>query len=117
MTSLDLVKTAARALDDKKAKDIRAIAVRELTIVTDYFLMASGDSVTQTKALADEVEYRLSQQGLQPARIEGYQEGSWIILDYLELVVHIFTTQTREFYSLERLWSDGQQLDLTDVID
>ncbi|HKM31945.1 MAG TPA: ribosome silencing factor [Oscillospiraceae bacterium] len=106
------IKTIVQTLDSKKAKDIKVIGVGDLTIIADYFIIASGTSSTQVKALADEVEFALKQNDELTSRIEGYQGANWIVLDYSDIVVHVFHTETRNFYSLERLWQDGEQIDI-----
>lgn len=116
MESKELTLNAVKILDNKKASNITALKVRELTIVSDYFIIASGTSSPHVKALADEVDEKLSALGVNPLRIEGYQEGNWVVVDYGELIIHIFDSKTREFYSLERLWADAEQLDLSDII-
>lgn len=116
MTSLEMTKKIASILDEKKARDIEAIYVEGVTSIADYFVIASGTSTTQVKSLSDEVEERLSALGIEPKRVEGYLSASWIVLDYYDVIVHIFCGETREFYSLERLWSDGEKLDLSDVL-
>lgn len=116
MTQKELLETAIKALDSKKAENIQLIEIKNLTIIADYFIIVSGNSVTQTRALADEVEYRISQLGLKPDRIEGYSNANWIILDYKDVVVHVFYKETRDFYSLERLWSDGENLDVKNYL-
>lgn len=116
MTQLELVKKIAKVLDDKKAIDIKAIQITELTIVADYFVIANGTSNTHVKALANEVEYELSQAGIEPAHIEGRATG-WILLDYSDVVVHIFLGESREYYNLERMWGDAKEVDLSDTID
>ena len=110
MKDTEILKTAVKALDSKKASKIKIIKVDDLTILAHYFIIASGTSTTQVKALADEVDFQLSQQGLQPARTEGYQGANWIVLDYLDVVVHVFHQETRDFYDLERLWQDGTEI-------
>jgi len=115
LNSQDILKIAAKALDDKKAKDLEIIKVEDVTTLTDYFLLASGTSSTQVKALADEVEYRLSQEGVGAHHIEG-RSSSWILLDYISVVVHVFYEEAREFYSLERLWSDGVKIPLEEIL-
>jgi len=112
MTPLEIAKTAVKALDEKKAKDIQAIHVTKVTVLADYFIIAGATSNTQAKALVDEVEFQLEQKGLRPRGIEGYAEASWIVLDYGSVVIHVFYGETREFYSLERLWADGEPIDL-----
>ena len=102
------LKTIIKALDSKRAEDIQLIGIRDLTIVADYFVIANGTSNTHTKALADEVEFQLKEQGVEPLRVEGYSGASWIILDYGDIVVHVFYKETREFYNLEKLWRVGE---------
>src|SRR5690606_28836730 len=110
------LKTAVRALDDKKAQDIEIIEIGDLTILADYFLLASGTSSTQVRALAEEVEERLVKQGVEPHRIEGRATG-WILLDYGSVVVHVFHTEQREFYALERIWDDGKPVPYEDFLE
>ena len=116
MNSLELTYEIAKLLDSKKGEDIKAIKVKELTSISDYFIIASGANVPQVKAMSDEVEEKLSKLGLEPKRIEGYQTASWILLDYYDVIVHLFLNEPRDFYSLERLWSDAQQVDLSGVL-
>lgn len=116
MTQNELLKGIIKALDDKKGEDIQAIDIGDLTIIADYFIIVNGTSTTHTKALADEVEYQIGQLGRKPDHVEGYAGSTWIILDYGDIVVHVFYKETREFYSLERLWSDGKQIDISDFI-
>ena len=112
MTALELTQEIACVLDKKKAKDIKAIYIRDLTILADYFIICTVTSTTQVKALADEVEYQMKTKfALTPARVEGYQSSSWILVDYGNVVVHFFLEDTRDFYSLERLWTDGQPVE------
>ncbi len=116
MTSNEVLKHVVRILDSKKAEELTAIKIKDLTILAEYFVIAGGNSNTQVRAMADEVEYQLAQMGLKPHKVEGYQSANWIVLDYLDVVVHIFQTQTREFYSLERLWSDGETVDVEQLL-
>ncbi len=114
--SKDLVKEIAKVLNEKKAIDIKAIETTEVTIVSDYFVIASGTSNTHTKSLADDVEYEIKQRlGIDPEHIEGRATG-WILLDYGWVIVHIFEKESREYYNLERLWADANIVDLSDVI-
>ena len=115
MKELELTKAIAKVLDKKKALDIKAIHITEYSIVADYFIVASGTSNTHVKSLADDVEFELKQQGVEPDHIEGRATG-WILLDYGSVIVHVFTPESREYYNLERLWSDAQTVDLSDVI-
>jgi len=110
------IKTAVKALDSKRAENIQVIGIGDLTIIADYFIIANGMSNTQTKALAEEVEFRLSQLGVEPNRTEGYQGQTWIVLDYGDIVVHVFYKETRDYYNLERLWSDGTPVDISQYL-
>lgn len=116
MTANELVKNTVKILDSKKAEELVAIRVKDLTILAEYFIIANGTSNTQVKTLADEVEYQLGEMGIKPHKVEGYQSGNWIVLDYIDVVVHIFLTETREFYSLERLWADGDVLNTETIL-
>lgn len=98
---------AAKALDDKRGKDIVALKVDELTVITDYMVIATGLSAPQVKALSDNVEEELAKLDVFPKHREGTAEGRWIVLDFGDVMVHIFHEQEREYYQLERLWSDG----------
>ncbi len=107
-----ILNTAISALEDKKARNIRAIDIKELTTVADYFVIASGTSVPHIKSLADNVEEQLSEKGVKPINIEGYRSARWILLDYNDIVIHIFHEDDREYYGLERLWQDGRDINL-----
>ena len=102
---------AVASLDKHKAEDIKVIGVTELTSIADYFVIASGTSTTQVKALSDYVEEELGQAGQKPLRVEGYAASNWILMDYGTVVVHIFQAETRGFYDLERLWKDASVMD------
>ena len=117
MAQEELIASAVKILDGKKAEDIRVIKIGDLTILADYFIIADGTSSTQTKALADEVEFRLKQQGREPKQVQGNNGSNWIILDYSDVVIHIFYKETRDFYNLERLWSDGEDIDISKYLD
>ena len=104
----ELIEKIASILYEKKAQDIVALDVSGMTVITDGMVIASGRSALQVKTLADEVEDRLSESGISPLRKEGQQEGRWVVLDYGSVLVHIFDTQEREFYQLERLWESGE---------
>jgi len=117
MTQEELIKAAVKILDGKKAEDIRVIEIRDLTIIADYFIIADGTSVTQTRALADELEFRLKEMGREPRQVQGNNGSNWIILDYSDVVIHIFYKETRDFYNLERLWSDGKEMDVKKYLE
>lgn len=116
MTQKEKIGTIVKALDWKKADDIQVLGIKDLTILADYFVIANGNSSTQTKALADEVEYKMKEQGIMPDRTEGYQGSNWIILDYGDIIVHVFYKETRSYYNLERLWSDAEQIDISEYV-
>ncbi|MDR0947503.1 MAG: ribosome silencing factor [Ruminococcus sp.] len=110
----DLI-TAVKVLDAKKAIDLRLLDISEQSSLADFFLIASGTSSTHTGSLADEVEFKLKERGLYPKNIQADKGKAWIILDYIDFIIHIFDKETREFYSLERLWRDGADIDLTEI--
>ncbi len=117
MTTEQMLKVAVNALSSKKAVDIKVLKIEKLTIVADYFVICNGTSVTQIKALADEVEFQLEQAGTRVLHREGYGSGSWVLLDYGTLIVHIFHPNSREFYNLEKLWADAVEIDAGTLID
>lgn len=116
MNQFDIAKHAVKALDSKKAVDIEVIGITDLTVIADYFVIATGSSSTQVKALADEVEYQLKLKDVEPLHIEGRSTG-WIVLDYGSVVVHVFHSEQREFYQLERLWQDGEKIDVEKLLE
>lgn len=116
MTSLETAKLAAKALSDKKGKEIKIIKIDDLTVIADYFVIATGTSTTHVKALAGEVDFALSKEGVQPLRTEGYDSGGWVLIDFNTVIVHVFQPSAREYYSLERLWADGELIN-TDFLD
>ena len=112
-----MAKLAVASLNKHKAEDIQIIGIRDLTVIADYFIIATGTSSTQVKALADYVEAELGEKEIRPLRVEGYPAANWILIDYGSVIVHVFYAETRRFYDLERLWEDGQQLNLVDFIE
>ena len=116
LTGKEILTQAAKVLDSRKAEDVMAIDIEGISIIADFFLLASGGSNTQVRALADELELKLSQAGVQPLRIEGAQTATWIIIDYGSVVIHIFHRETRKFYNLERLWADGKLFELPELL-
>ena len=109
------VEKIVKVLDNKKAEEIKVIKISELTVMSDYFIIANGTSNTHVRALAEEVEAELSEAGVEPRNIEGRSTG-WILLDYGDVVVHVFTPRDREYYNLERLWQDGEEMDISSLI-
>lgn len=113
---IDALKIALNAADSKKASDIVAMDISRIATFTDYFLICTGDSSRQMHAIADEVEKQLAANGIRPSHIEGYQNAEWILMDFVDLIVHIFSKSARSYYDLERLWRDGKELDTDKLI-
>lgn len=103
-------------LDAKKAKNIKLLHVEKQTVIADYFIICSGNSRTQIKSLADEVEYKMTEQGIEPLHVEGGRGDSWILLDYGSVIVHVFGNDTREFYDLEKLYDGTTEQDISSLI-
>lgn len=116
MTEKEKLELIIKTLDMKKGEDIQAIRVSDLTILADYFVIVNGTSNTHARTLADEVEFVLSQKGIEPQRREADTGNTWIILDYADIIVHVFYKETRGFYKLEGLWADGEQLDIKELL-
>lgn len=112
LTSEEVVRLAATAADDKHGRDIVAIEVRDLTSIADYFLLVSAASTTQAQAIYEAIDEAMSRHGREPLHVEGRTELHWILMDYADVVIHIFLEETRAFYGLERLWGDAPRLDL-----
>jgi len=116
MTTQEKLEKIVRILDQKKAQDIQVIGITNLTIIADYFVIATGTSTTQVKSLADEVDFQLGEAGVEPRGVEGVRSANWIVLDYDDIVVHVFYRDTRAEYQLERLWADGEQVDISHLL-
>ena len=112
----ELASAIVNILYEKKAHDIKMLHVTDHTIIADYFVIATGTSNTQIKALADELEYKTGLAGVDPKSTEGFREATWIVLDYASVIVHIFNRETREFYNLEKLWGDSESVDVSKYI-
>ncbi len=117
MTPKEVAAIAAKALDNRKGVDISLLEITDVTTLADYFLICTGTSNTHVKSLCDAVEEALDQAGEPAIRREGHRSGTWVLLDYGCLVVHVFTEETRQFYDLERLWSDAKRVDLETIIN
>lgn len=107
MIPTKMVEQAVQILDSKKANKITIINLQDVTIITDYFIICNGTSSTHIKTLGNELQEKFGEQGIRPLHVEGYNTARWILLDYGEIIVHIFSEDDRAFYNLERLWSDG----------
>lgn len=110
LTSAEIAAIAAKALDDKKARDIKVLKTAEQTVLADYFVICNGTSSSHVKALVDEVDKQLSIAGEPPIRREGMRSDIWVLMDFGCVIVHIFTDEARKFYNLERLWSDAEEI-------
>jgi ribosome-associated protein len=109
--STEMTKLAIAALEDKKAEDIRLIDISEVSVIADYFLIAGGNNRSQIQALSDSVEEKLGRAGMPVKQVEGYDTANWVLLDFGDLIVHIFDKENRLLYDLERIWRDGRQVD------
>ncbi len=110
MDSRELAKIAIAALEEKKGEDIRIIDISEVSVIADYFIIASGSNINQVQALADNVQEKLYKAGAKERQIEGYNTGSWILLDFNDVIIHVFSQEDRLFYDLERIWRDGKTI-------
>lgn len=112
----ELAEKIIKILDSRKAGEIKLLYTEEKTTLADYFVICSGNSSTQTKGLADEVEYKIGLEGITPMNTEGYESSSWVLLDYGSVVVHIFNGETRQFYNLEKLWHEAEEVDISSLL-
>ena len=108
------VSKAIRAALEKKAADVVVLDLRKTPAFTDFFVLCSGQNPRQVKAIADAVEEAMRAAKIKPAHVEGYDRAEWILMDYFSFIVHVFVPQTREFYSLERLWGDAERIEISD---
>ncbi len=111
----EMAKIAAAALEDKKARDLKILDISDVSVLADYFIIASGSNRNQVQAMVDEVEEKLGKAGYTPKQIEGYQTANWILMDYQDLIIHVFDEENRLFYDLERIWRDGNLVEKVDV--
>ena len=116
MTPKELAIIAAKALDEKKGREISAIEITEITTLADYFVICTATSNTQVKAMSDACEEAAENSGERAHHIEGHRGGTWLLMDFSAVVVHVFTDEARKFYDLERLWSDAAPVDLTGIL-
>lgn len=112
MTSRELAEKIAVSLDDRKAGNIKVIKVDNISSLCDYFVIATGNSSTQVQSLADNIEMKLKEDGVAPYAVEGYRSNGWVLLDYTSVILHIFTPEARDYYDLDRLWSDGEIIEV-----
>lgn len=113
--SKEMARIAYHALEDKKGEDIKIIDIAGVSVVADYFLIASGSSESQIRAMVDNVEEELEKAGYQVKQREGYGSGNWVLLDFGDIIVHVFDRENRLFYDLERIWRDGKNIDVEEL--
>lgn len=115
MNSKEMAKIAFNALDDKKGIDITIIDISEISVIADYFIIAGGNNENQVKAMADAVDEELGKAGASSNHIEGYNSANWILMDYNDVIIHIFNQDDRLFYDLERIWRDGKEINISEL--
>ena len=112
METKEIVKKIYDIIEDKKGEDIKVIDISEVSSMADYFILASGNNINQIQAISEEIDEVLGREGIMPKAIEGHRSASWILLDYRDIVVHLFIKEDRIFYDLERIWRDGKEVDM-----
>lgn len=113
--SREMAKIAVAALEEKKAKDVKILDISGVSVLADYFIIASGSNRNQVQAMADEVQEKLGKAGFESKQVEGYQTANWILMDYQDVIIHIFDEENRLFYDLERIWRDGNLVEKADL--
>lgn len=113
--SREMAKTACQALNEKKAEEVRVIDISEISPLADYFVIATGANTNQIQAMVDAVEEALGTQGHTAKQIEGTRNSSWVLMDYRDIIVHIFSKEERLFYDLERIWTDGKKIEVEEL--
>ena len=117
MNSEELMQKTVAVLSRRKTENIKVLNISSLTTIADYFVICNGNSSTQIKSLADELEEKLKEENIELYSKEGFSDASWILMDYSTVVVHIFNPEQRDFYSIESLWSDAPEVDVSDIIE
>ena len=113
--SKEMAKIAVAALEEKKAKDIKILDISGVSVLADYFIIASGSNRNQVQAMADEAQEKLYKAGYEAKQMEGYATANWVLLDYSDIIVHVFDSENRLFYDLERIWRDGKTISLDEL--
>ena len=113
--SSEMAKLVIEALEDKKAEDIKVIDISEVSVIADYFIIAGGSNANQIQALSNNVEEKLGKAGYPVKQVEGYETANWILMDFQDVIVHIFEKENRLLYDLERIWRDGKQIAAADI--
>ena len=112
----EMAQLACKAIDDKKGKDIKVIDIHEVSVIADYFVIASASNQNQAQAIVDNVEEQLGRAGFEAKQVEGTRNSSWVLMDYGDMIVHVFDEENRMFYDLERIWRDGKVLDMDEFL-
>lgn len=115
--SREMVTLACQALDDKKGKDIKVIDIHEVSVIADYFVIASGSNQNQVQAMVDNVDEQLGRAGYEAKQVEGTKNSAWVLMDYGDVIIHVFDEENRLFYDLERIWRDGKELDVSEFLE
>ena len=115
-TEKQMAQLVCRALDEKKGRDIKVIDIHDVSVIADYFVISSGSNQNQVQAMVDNVEEQLGRAGFEPKQVEGVRNSSWILMDYGDVIVHVFDEENRLFYDLERIWRDGKTLDMEEFL-
>lgn len=115
--SREMVTLACQALEDKKGKDIKVIDIHEVSTIADYFVIASGSNQNQVQAMVDNVDEQLGRAGYEAKQVEGTKNSAWILMDYGDVIIHVFDEENRLFYDLERIWRDGKELDISEFLE
>lgn len=115
MENLELVKKVVEALEDKKAEDISVIDIKEISTIADYFIIANGSNTNQLTAMQDAVDEAMYKNGVHQKQVEGNNNSTWILMDYQDIIVHLFSSEDRLFYDLERIWRDGKVINIADL--
>lgn len=113
--SKEMIKIIVDALNDKKAEDIRVIDISNISVISDYFVIANGSNPNQIQALVDNIEEKMGKAGYIEPKVEGYNSALWILLDYEDVIVHVFSRDDRQFYNLEKVWSDGITVEASEI--
>ena len=116
-TEKQMAQLVCRALDEKKGRDIKVIDIHDVSVIADYFVIASGSNQNQVQAMVDNVEEQLGRAGFEPKQVEGVRNSSWILMDYGDVIVHVFSKEDRLFYDLERIWRDGKVVGSVEELD
>lgn len=113
--SKEMAMLAYSAIEDKKGEDIQVIEIGSISIIADYFIISNGTNASQVQAIVDNVDEKLSASGYEPKRIEGIRNSSWVLMDYGDIIVHVFSAEDRLFYDLERIWKDGKTITIEEL--